>query len=75
MFRFFRKNMAIIGWSIVGFFGITMFSGSVFFGFDAIKNRDKTQSVESSGQFISLGNYDVDIRHFYSNNLKFLRQF
>tara|TARA_B100000427_G_C15516780_1_gene598552 strand:+ start:2088 stop:3593 length:1506 start_codon:yes stop_codon:yes gene_type:complete len=58
--------MAIIGWSIVGFFGITMFSGSVFFGFDAIKNRDKTQSVESSGQFISLGNYDVDIRYFYS---------
>ena len=66
MFRFFRKNMAIIGWSIVGFFGITMFSGSVFFGFDAIKNRgDQDENVSSSETFVSLGNHDVDIRPFY----------
>ncbi|MBH37562.1 hypothetical protein CL658_00830 [bacterium] len=58
--------MALIGWSIVGFFGVTMFSGSVFFGFDAIKNRgDNTKQQSSSGEFISLGVYDVDVRPFY----------
>tara|TARA_B100001175_G_scaffold317788_1_gene336447 strand:+ start:9259 stop:10776 length:1518 start_codon:yes stop_codon:yes gene_type:complete len=75
VFGFFRRNMAVIGWSIVLFFGVTMFSGSVFFGFDALKNRGKEKPKQSSGQFISLGNHDVDVRSFYSQYQAAMNQY
>ena len=76
MFRFFRKNVAVIGWTIVGTFALTIFSGSVFFGFDAIKNRGNNNEVQtSSRQFMSLGNYDVDVRSFYQQYQGALNQY
>ena len=48
MLKFFRKNAALIGGSIVLFFALTMFSGSLFMGFGNYNQESRSTKLESN---------------------------
>lgn len=63
MFRFFRKNVVAIGWSIVIFFAATMFTGGLFFGFN-FSGSDDVSETPKENNFASLGNYPINVDYF-----------
>lgn len=58
MFRFFRKNIQVIGWVIVITFLFTMFGGALFFG--GSKKTTQVNKSTQQRQFVSLGDHQVE---------------
>ncbi|MFC1752064.1 peptidylprolyl isomerase [Thermoproteota archaeon] len=67
MLRFFRKNAALIGWVIVGFFGITMLSGTFLLRglFRSQRSTEQTRYVDPSNEIAVVGMIPVDKKKFY----------
>lgn len=63
MFKFFRKNVVIIGWSIVIFFAATMFTGGLFFGFN-FSDSENNLDQQTENNFASLGKYPLNVEYF-----------
>jgi tetratricopeptide (TPR) repeat protein len=63
MLNFFRKNAAIIGWTLLIFFGATMLAGSFYLGF--FDDRPKELAPKGNvSNFASLGETPIDSTMF-----------